>query len=124
MRCGELVLYVPDGMLADIYDGQVWKDFQVYQLQGRAFLSMPHNIGSLLNCDWFQPYKHSQYSVEVLYLIMLNLPRPICFKPENFIIAGIIHGPSEPSHNEMNSFLRPLVKELNSLWTGHRWIHY
>ena len=30
---------VPDGMLADIYDGQVWKDFQVYQ--GRHFLSMP-----------------------------------------------------------------------------------
>jgi len=105
---------IPDGMLADVYDGQVWKDFQTYK--GRPFLSMPHNIGLLLNCDWFQPFKHSQYSVGVLYLIILNLPRSIRFKPENIIIAGIIPGPSEPSYNEMNSFLRPLVKELNSLW--------
>ena len=75
---------------------------------------MPHNIGLLLNCDWFQPYKHSQYSVGVLYLIILNLPGSIRFKPENIIIASIIPGPSEPSYNEMNSFLRPLVKELNS----------
>ena len=105
---------VPDDILADIYDGQIWKDFQLYQ--GRPFLSRPHNIGFLLNCDWFQPYKHSQYSVGVLYLIILNLPRSIRFKPENRIIAGIIPGPSEPNYNEINSFLRPLVKELNSLW--------
>ena len=105
---------IPDGMLADVYDGQVWKDFQVYK--GRPFLSMPHNIGLLFNCDWFQSFKHSQYSVGVLYLIILNLPRSIRFKPENVIIAGIISGPSEPIYNEMNSFLRPLVKELNSLW--------
>ena len=78
---------------------------------------MPHNIGLLLNCDWFQPYKHSQYSVGVLYLFILNLPSSLHFKPENVIIAGIIPGPSESSYFEMNSFLRPLVKELNSLWT-------
>jgi len=64
----------------------------------------------------FSIFKHSQYSVGVLYLIILNLPRSIRFKPENVIIAGIISGPSEPIYNEMNSFLRPLVKELNSLW--------
>jgi len=105
---------IPDEMLADVYDGKVWQDFQVYK--GRPFLSRPHNIALLLNCDWFQPYKHSQYSVGVLYLIILNLPRSVRFKPENVIIAGIIPGPSEPNYNEINSYLRPLVKELNSLW--------
>ena len=106
---------IPEGVLADIYDGSVWKSFFVYQ--GKPFLSEPHNIGLLLNCDWFQPFKHSQYSVGVLYLVILNLPRSIRFKPENIIIAGIIPGPSEPSTHAMNSYLRPLVKELNSLWT-------
>jgi len=55
--------------------------------------------------------------VGVLYLVILNLPRAIRFKPENIIIAGIIPGPSEPKSNEMNSYLRPLVKELDHLWT-------
>lgn len=39
------------------------------------------------------------------------------FKPENIIIAGIIPGPHEPKTNTINSYVRPLVKELNSLWT-------
>ena len=57
-------------------------------------------------------------------MIILNLPRSINFKPENIIIAAIIPGLSEPSFNEMNSFLRPLVKELNSLWTDGFTIEY
>ena len=69
----------------------------------------------MLNCDWFQPYWHTQYSVGVLYLTILNLPRSIRFKPEN-VKAGIIPGPSEPKQYGMNCYLRPLVKELNSLW--------
>ena len=46
----------------------------------------------------------------------MNLPHSIRFKPENILIAGIIPGPKEPRLSEMNSYLRPLVKELNSLW--------
>ena len=57
----------------------------------------------MLNCDWFQPYDHSQYSVGVLYLTILNLPRSIRFKPENIIVAGIIPDPNEPK-NTINSY--------------------
>ena len=71
----------------------------------------------MLNCDWFQPYHQTQYSVGVIYLVVLNLPRDLRFKPENVIVAGIIPGPKEPKQHQMNSYLRPLVKELNSLWT-------
>ena len=84
--------------------------------EGRPFLSNPYNLGLMLNCDWFQPFDLGTYSVGVLYLVILNLPRTIRFKPENVLIAGIIPGPKEPSLSEMNSYLRPLVKELNSLW--------
>jgi len=106
---------IPDGYLADIYEGAVWKEFMYYD--GKPFLAEPHNLGLMLNCDWFQPFQHSQYSVGVFYLVILNLPRTIRFKPENIIIAGIIPGPSEPSYEEINSYLRPLVKELDLLWT-------
>lgn len=70
----------------------------------------------MLNCDWFQPYKHVRYGVGVLYLTVLNLPCSIRFKPENVLIAGIIPGPKEPQQYGMNSYLRSLVKELNALW--------
>ena len=106
---------VPEGMQCDIYDGRVWKHFLNYN--GQPFLSEPHNLALMLNCDWFQPYKHTQYSVGVLYLTILNLPRSIRFKPENVLITGILPGPSEPKQHGMNCYLRPLVKELNSLWS-------
>ena len=65
-------------------------------------LNVPHNLGFMLNVDWLQPYKHSQYSVGVLYLSILNLPSSERYKLENIIVVGCIPGPSEP-HN-MNSF--------------------
>jgi len=99
---------IPNGTLPDIYDGRIWKKFM--NIQGRPFLSHPYNLGLMLNCDWFQPFNLSTYSVGVLYLVILNLPRSIRFKPENVLIAGIIPRPKEPHTSELNSYLRPLVK--------------
>ena len=101
---------VPSGCLADVYDGRVWKEFG-------DFFGQPHNLGLMLNCDWFQPYDFTEYSVGVIYMVILNLPRSLRFKPENVIIVGIIPGPDEPSLT-INSFLRPLVTELNELWVS------
>ena len=101
----------PEGYLCDIFDGKVWKEFIT-----SGFLSERHNLPLMMNCDWFQPFKHTQYSVGVLYLVIMNLPRNIRFKPENLVIAGIIPGHSEPSCYEINSYLRPLIDELLDLW--------
>ena len=49
-----------------------------------------------------------------LELYIQNLPRDKCYKPVN-IIAGIIQGPKEPSLT-MNSYLTPLVLELQEAW--------
>ena len=81
-------------MLTDVYDKAVWKSF--FNYKGRQFLSEPNHLGLMLNCDWFQLYHQTQYSVGVIYLVVLNLPRDIRFRPENVIIAGIIPGPKEP----------------------------
>lgn len=106
---------VPNGFLADIFDGKVWKDFMY--VEGKPFFAAPHNYGLMLNVDWFQPFKHSIYSVGALYLAFINLPRELRFKPENIILVGIIPGPHEPKLT-INSYLKPLVAELNTLWEG------
>ncbi|XP_019624867.1 PREDICTED: uncharacterized protein LOC109470372 [Branchiostoma belcheri] len=103
--------------MTDVYDGQVWKDFQHDNISGNPFLSEPIDLALMLNCDWYQPYKHSEYSVGVLYLVILNLPREERFKEENLIIVGLIPGPKEPKL-DINTFLEPLVEELQDLWNG------
>lgn len=69
----------------DVYEGKVWHDFQV--VLGRPFLLQPNNLCLKLNLDWFNPFKHVQYSVGVLYLVVENLPRADRYKLENIIIA-------------------------------------
>ena len=71
----------------------------------------------MLNIDWFQPYKHRIYSIGVIYLAIMNLPRAIRFKRENIIIIGLLPGPAEPSKT-INTYLTPLVCELLLLWDG------
>uniref|UniRef100_A0A1X7VGQ3 Uncharacterized protein n=1 Tax=Amphimedon queenslandica TaxID=400682 RepID=A0A1X7VGQ3_AMPQE len=68
----------------------------------------------ILNIDWFNPYKHSPYSVGAIYLAVLNLPRSERYKIEKLFV-GIIPGPTEPSLN-VNTYLQPLVDELNQLF--------
>ena len=99
---------VPDGTLGDVYDGKIWKMFH-------DFLATPHNLGLMLNIDWFTPYKHSPYTVGAIYLVVLNLPRSERYKIENVILVGIIPGPGEPSLN-LNTYLQLLVDELKELW--------
>lgn len=101
--------------LSDVMDGRIWKEFQTHA--SGPFLSQPWNLALMMNVDWFQPFKHVQYSVGVIYLTIMNLPRHLRFKRENMITVGIIPGPHEPSEN-INSFLEPLVNELTLLWQG------
>ena len=72
---------VPDGFLADIFDGRVWKEWQY--VGGSPYLPAPRNYAFMLNVDWFQPFKHSLYSVGALYMVLMNLPRTERFKSEN-----------------------------------------
>ena len=101
--------------MTDIYDGKIWQEFLEYN--GTKFLSLPYTYGFMLNVDWFQPFEHSTYSVGVIYLAILNLPRDVRYKRENIILVGIIRGPAEPPLN-INTYLSPLCDELLLLWDG------
>ena len=96
---------MPAGILADVYDGEVWKDFNSEKYSN--FLSRPGNLLLSLNVDWFQPFHRTKYSVGVMYLVRLNLPRDERYKIENIILSGIIPGPKEPKLT-MNPFIAPL----------------
>lgn len=102
-------------VLSEIYDGRIWKEYQY--VEGVPFLAAPCTFGFILNVDWFQPYTHTVYSVGVIYLTIMNLPRTLRYKRENIIIIGIIPGPSEPAH-DINSFLHPLIDELLHFRSG------
>ena len=69
----------------------------------------------MLNVDWYQHYKHTVYSVGVIFLSVLNLPRHLLYILEYNILCGIIPGPHETDLT-VNTFLEPLVDELQLLW--------
>ena len=51
-----------EGILRDMYDGQVWKFFQE-----KDSFSTPLNSSLTMNIDWFRPFKRTSYSVGVIY---------------------------------------------------------
>ncbi len=86
-------------------------------MNGLPFLAAPNNYLMILNCDWFQSFKHTQFSIGILYLVVGNLPRELRYKRENILIVGIMPGPNEPS-KDINTYLEPLVIEMEKLWNG------
>ena len=68
-------------------------------------------------CDWFKPFKHSEYKVGGIYMNDLNLPRTEWYKTRWTMLIGLIPGPTEPKSN-INSYLKPLVDDLIELWNG------
>jgi len=48
-----------------------------------------------MNVDWFELFERGVYSVGVIYLTILNLPRHEHYRPENIILVGIIPRPTE-----------------------------
>ena len=103
------------GLYKDIYDGKVWQDFMT--INGVPFLSSPYTYALCLNVDWFQPFKHSQYSCGALYVSILNLPRSERYSADNTVLLDVIPGPKEPELT-VNTFLEPFVNELLKLWNG------
>ena len=68
----------PDGFLADVFDGRVWKEWQYFN--GEPFLAALRKYAFMLYVNWFQPFKHSIYSVGALYMVLMNHPRAERFK--------------------------------------------
>ena len=73
---------IDDNMYADVYDVKVWKQFGNWK-GNKPFLNLPRSFGLMMNVDWFKPFKHRiDFSVGVIYMVLMNLPRSIRFKKE------------------------------------------
>ena len=92
-----------------MYDSKLWQE------EWKDYLKVPGNLLLMLNVDWFRVYKHTSYSIGMIYLVIQNLPRTLRFKPENILIVSSIPGPHEPKLT-INSYLKSMVDELLDLW--------
>lgn len=90
----------------------MWKEFEVYN--GENFLKDPFNLAIM---DFFQAYKHVNYSVGAIYCTIMNLPQSVRYKQENVLLVGLIPGPHEPEY-DINTYMEPIVAELLELWGG------
>ena len=94
---------VTDGVLADLYDGNVWKQFL-----------NPNSVPFVSFCIYTEHWLvHTHQSLDWRYISRYS-ERSERYNSEN---VGVIPGPHEPSKT-MNDYLKPLISELLELWQG------
>jgi len=99
---------LPGGVMEDVWD--VPGLYKIPDSDGHPFIcKCGDNKGHYsfsFNMDGFNPFQLKQASqsalVMGLYMVCLNLPSEMCFKPENMFVAGIVPGPHKPSKDEIN----------------------
>ena len=100
-----------EGYYADVYDGHLWRT------EANGYLANIRHLYGMMNIDWFQPYKHTPYSLGAIYFVILNLPRSVRFHGDNVMLVGLIPGPTEPPLH-VNTYLRPIIEDLQQLDIG------
>lgn len=107
------------GVMADLYDGRVWKDFKIDPTDDVPYVHQSDfNLMLTLNCDWFQLYTNSVYSCGGIYITIQNLPREVRNLRKNVLLCCLLPGPGEPKTYQINHYLRLLVDELQELIPG------
>ena len=115
---------VPE-FIGDFADASVLRDF--VGPDGELFVQPNSGEGRYvfsLCMDGLNPNGRggSSVSVGAIYLACLNLPLDIRYKEENMYLAAIIPGPHEPSLDQINPLLTPLIDDFVDLW--HHGVRY
>jgi hypothetical protein len=75
--------------------------------------------------DSFNPYhmKEAKQTVSstAIWLILLNLPSHLWYRPENMFLAGVIPGPKKPSLSDVNHSIKLLVDVLLEFFSPGVW---
>jgi hypothetical protein len=113
-----------DREMEDVWHRRVWQEF-VHDDNGVGiFTQHSKNLVFSLYLDWFNAEgasnlrKHN--SLGTITLVYLNLPPTQRYKVQKMFLFGIIPRSTEPSLEQFNHLLRPLVEELKMFWNpGH-----
>jgi hypothetical protein len=96
--------------------------------KGERFLPGPTDETRLVfsfSMDSFNPFhlKEAKQTVSstVIWLILLNLPPHLRYRPENMFLAGIIPGPKKPSISDINHSIKLLVDVLLEIFDPGVW---
>lgn len=104
----------------DIQDSRIWKEF--LDTRGDQFNAHSGNVTFGMFTDGINPFGSRQagkhVSVTFIIMVCMSLPVSLRYRPENIFLAGIAPGPKEPSLEQVNWILRPVVEQLKRLWTS------
>ena len=99
-------------------DEKVWQEFAT--VEGKPFLqeSSPAclNLALQLNVDWFQPFKHTVFSVGAIYVSILNLPRHMQYKVGNTILILFMQWQSTDILNPVTGYTEMLSQPAGNKW--------
>lgn len=110
------------GIVADIFDGQHYQRLQRESVTvdddvlNHCYFSCPNDIALGLSTDGFELFKSRKQSCWPLILVNYNLPPSIRTRLEHILCIGVIPGPNHPK--EIDTFLLPLIEELETLARG------
>ena len=109
------------GEMHDIWDSPTLREFAGHD--GQRFVGPNDREGRYvfsLCMDGFNPFHNKaagkKYSAGAIYMVCLNLPPALRYRPENIYLACVFPGPHEPSMEQINHVLRPLIDDLLKLW--------
>ncbi|KAF8594834.1 hypothetical protein BDV93DRAFT_565008 [Ceratobasidium sp. AG-I] len=122
-----------EGLLNDICDGSAWNSARFgmhrsFHQDGnvqdepeqpgseKAAKELGYGLLGSLNIDWFKNNHHD--STGAIYLTILNLHRSARYLPANTILVCLVPGPGEPSLENLNYVLDPIVEQFKQLYAG------
>lgn len=104
----------------NVFEAAFIKDFK--GPDGKLFVDRGDKIrlAFSMHVDFFNPngitQRGAHNSIGVISCANLALDPSIRYLPENMFVGGIIPGPNEPSADELDHFVRPIVEQFVRTW--------
>ena len=97
---------------SDITAGEIYKT--VVKHEDNNFISL------VMNVDGTEVPKSSKTSLWIITLVINELEQSEKFKMQHVLVGGVGAGANKPTHEEIQTYLQPIVKELSNLEVEHR----
>lgn len=110
------------GITSDVFDGTTYRKLCQRHVHVNGVQRFPRyfedsrDVALGLSTDGFAPHKRRKKTAWPLILFNYNLPPDIRFHLEHILALGVIPGPNKP--HDIDSFIWPLIQELNRLADG------